>query len=135
MRATNDVTATSRDQVNRTGTQHHSAAGHLDPQPYAHYTRSLAAASHQDFRVPFGCLAARPHVSVNQPVKQSSGARALNRLPAPPITSQGRSRANESKRGPMPQASSEPINQANFANTQEWPCRDELLNEAEAAAY
>ena len=70
MRATNDVIASSRDQVNQrapsTTQQPVTSTRGLD----RNYTRSLAVASQSAFPVPFCCLAARPHAAVNQPVRQ-----------------------------------------------------------------
>jgi len=44
-RATNDVTANSRDQVNLTGTKHHSNLGHLDLRPDLTISSDEASAS------------------------------------------------------------------------------------------
>jgi len=68
MRATNDVIASSRDQVNQrapsTTQQPVTSTRGLD----RNYTRALAVASQSPFPVPFCCLAARPHAAVNPPV-------------------------------------------------------------------
>ena len=100
VRATNDVTAYSRDQVNCRAHKHHSAIGHLDPLPQTHtitrcaqarylapgcsFSLSCGAAasrvnSYVAVRIPFGDLVARVTESLT---KEFTALRALELLPA-----------------------------------------------------
>ena len=86
VRATNDVTAYSRDQVNCRAHKHHSAIGHLDPLPQTHTITRCAQARYLapgcSFSLSCGAAASRVNSSVATLSRsRESGKRFRSRLP------------------------------------------------------